>query len=68
LKEADGTLADFLEVKKKSYDAVAIDSPSVMTVRTPPHEFMTFITRIKNLVSDRRTVVVTFHPESCLKI
>lgn len=55
--------ANFLELKKKFYDAVIIDSLSVLTVNTPPSEFLTFITRIKNLVSDEKTVVTTFHPE-----
>ncbi len=65
--------ANFLELKKKHYDVVAIDSLSVLTVGTPPYEFLTFITRMKNLVSDGKTVVVTFHPgflseESIMKL
>ncbi|MEM2385665.1 MAG: ATPase domain-containing protein [Candidatus Bathyarchaeia archaeon] len=55
--------ANFLELRKKFYDAVVIDSLSVLTVNTPPSEFLTFITRMKNLVSDEKTVVTTFHPE-----
>jgi flagellar protein FlaH len=55
--------ANFLELKKRHYDVVVIDSLSVLTVGTPPHEFLTFVTRMKNLVSDGKTVVVTFHPE-----
>lgn len=55
-------MANFLEVKKNKYDAIAIDSLSVLTVETLPHEFLTFITRMKNLVSDGKGVVVTFHP------
>ena len=55
-------MANFLEVKKDKYDAIAIDSLSVLTVETLPHEFLTFITRMKNLVSDGKGVVVTFHP------
>jgi flagellar protein FlaH len=53
----------FLEKKEENYDLFVIDSLSALTVRTPPHEFLTFITRIKNLVSDGKTVVITFHPE-----
>ncbi|MCS7095815.1 MAG: hypothetical protein N3F10_07435 [Candidatus Bathyarchaeota archaeon] len=53
----------FLELKKKSYDAVIIDSLSVLTVNTPAPEFLTFVTRMKNLVSDEKSVVTTFHPE-----
>jgi len=55
--------ANFLELKKKHYDVVVVDSLSVLTVSTPPYEFLTFVTRMKNLVSDGKTVVVTFHPE-----
>jgi flagellar protein FlaH len=55
--------ANFLELKKRHYDVVVIDSLSVLTVNMPPHEFLTFVTRMKNLVSDGKTVVVTFHPE-----
>jgi len=56
-------ISNFLEVKEKHYDLVIIDSLSALTVETPPHEFLTFITRMKNLVSDGKTVIVTFHPE-----
>ena len=55
--------SNFLEVKKKSYDVIIIDSLSALTVETPPHEFLTFITRMKNLVSDGKSVIITFHPE-----
>lgn len=53
----------FLELKKERYDAMVIDSLSVLTVQTPPHEFLTFITRMKNLVSDGKTIILTFHPK-----
>ncbi|MEM3824181.1 MAG: ATPase domain-containing protein, partial [Candidatus Bathyarchaeia archaeon] len=33
--------ANFLELKKALYDAVIIDSLSVLTVNTPPSEFLT---------------------------
>jgi len=52
----------FLELNKDRYDAVVIDSISVLTADTPPHEFLTFITRMKNLVSDGKTIILTFHP------
>jgi len=55
--------ANFLELKKQNYDVVIIDSLSVLTMDTPLYEFLTFITRIKNLVSEGKTVVITFHPE-----
>lgn len=53
----------FLELKKALYDVVVIDSISVLTVNTPPHEFLTFITRMKNIVSDGKTIILTFHPK-----
>lgn len=55
--------SNFLELKKSFYDAVIIDSLSVLTVNTPASEFLTFVTRMKNLVSDDKTVIATFHPE-----
>jgi flagellar protein FlaH len=55
--------ANFLEHKKQNYDVVVIDSLSVLTVDTTLYEFLTFITRIKNLVGEGKTVVITFHPE-----
>jgi flagellar protein FlaH len=55
--------ANFLELKKENYDVVVIDSLSVLTMDTPLYEFLTFITRIKNLVADGKTVVITIHPE-----
>jgi len=56
-------VANFLEMKKEKYDVAVIDSLSVLTVDTPSYEFLTFVTRMKNLVSDGKTFVVTFHPE-----
>jgi len=55
--------ANFLQLKEKYYDFVVIDSLSVLTVETPPYEFLTFITRMKNVVSDGKAVVITFHPQ-----
>ena len=52
----------FLELYKDRYDAVVIDSLSVLAMETPSHEFLTFITRMKNLVSDGKTIILTFHP------
>jgi len=54
---------NFLELSKNLYDAVVIDSLSVLTLNTPSHEFLTFITRMKNLVSDGKTIILTFHPK-----
>jgi len=55
--------ANFLETQKQKYDVVIIDSLSVLTVDTPLYEFLTFITRVKNLVSDGKTVIITIHPD-----
>jgi len=52
----------FLERYKDRYDVTAIDSLSMLTTETPPNDFLTFITRAKNLVSDGKTVILTFHP------
>jgi len=52
----------YLENRRSRYDAVAIDSLSVLTLDTSSHEFLTFITSMKNLVSDGKTVILTFHP------
>jgi len=52
----------FLEIYKNRYDAVVIDSLSVLATETPSYEFLTFITRMKNLVSDGKTIILTFHP------
>jgi len=54
----------FLELKKERFDCVAIDSLSTISMDTPRNEFLTFLTRIKNIVSDGKTVVITFHPKS----
>lgn len=56
-------IANFLEARKEKYDALIIDSLSGLTVDTLPHEFLTFITRIKNMVSARKTIAITFHPD-----
>ncbi len=56
-------ITKFLESKKHDYDVVVIDSLSVLTMDTPLYEFLTFITKIKNLVAYNKTVVITFHPE-----
>jgi archaeal flagellar protein FlaH len=55
--------ADFLETKFEKYDVVVIDSLSVLTVDTSLSEFLTFITRIKNLVAVGKTVIITIHPD-----
>ena len=64
---------NFLEMHRLRYDAMVIDSLSVLTMNVPPYAFLNFVTRIKNIVSDGRTLVVTFHPnflpeESIMKL
>ena len=54
--------SSFLELNRRRFDAVVIDSLSVLTIDTPVHELLTFITKMKNLVSDGKTVILTFHP------
>jgi len=53
----------FLELYKSRFDVVVIDSLSVLAMETPSYEFLTFITRMKNLVSDGKTIILTFHPK-----
>lgn len=64
---------NFLEINRLKYDAMVIDSLSVLTMNVPPYAFLNFVTRIKNIVADGRTLVVTFHPnflpeESIMKL
>jgi flagellar protein FlaH len=53
---------NFLEMYKDRYDFIVIDSLSILAVDTPPHVFLTFITRMKNLVSEGKTIILTYHP------
>jgi len=52
----------FLERYKGRFDVTAIDNLSILTTETPTNDFLTFITRAKNVVSEGKTVVLTFHP------
>jgi len=52
----------FLEKRRNNYDFTVIDSLSALASKTSRSEFLTFITRIKNIVSEGKTVVLTFHP------
>jgi len=52
----------FLERRRSKYDFVVIDNLSVLASKASYSEFLTFITRIKNMVSEGKTVVLTFHP------
>ena len=54
---------NFLELKKDKYDLAVIDSLSVLAVNVKEHDLLTFITRLKNIVSDGKTVLLTFHPD-----
>jgi len=52
----------FLEKRKNRYDFAVIDNLSVLASKANRSEFLTFITRIKNIVSEGKTVILTFHP------
>ena len=54
---------NFLELRKDKFDLAIIDSLSVLTFNVKEHELLTFITRVKNFVSDGKTVLLTFHPD-----
>jgi len=54
---------NFLELRKDKFDLAVIDSLSVLTFNVKEHELLTFITRVKNFVSDGKTVLLTFHPD-----
>jgi len=62
--------SSFLELKKERYDAAIIDSLSPFAINTAAHNFLTFITRAKNIVSSGRSIIITFHPaflaEECI--
>jgi flagellar protein FlaH len=53
---------NFMEMFKDKYDMFVIDSLSILAADTPPHVFLTFVTRMKNLVAIGKTIVLTFHP------
>ena len=52
----------FLEKRKDKYDFAVVDNLSVLASKASYGEFLTFITRIKNIVSEGKTIVLTFHP------
>jgi len=52
----------FLDKSKDRYDLVLVDSLSLLTTEASHNDFLTFITRVKNIVSAGKTVVLTFHP------
>jgi len=53
----------FLEKRKNKYDFAVVDNLSVLASKASRSEFLTFITRIKNVVSEGKTVILTFHPK-----
>lgn len=64
---------NFMEMQRLRYGAMVIDSLSLLTMDVPPYAFLNFVTRLKNIVSDGRTIIVTFHPnflpeESMMKL
>jgi len=56
-------VVNFLEVKSSAYDCVVIDDLSALSLGVKSSEFLTFITRMKNLTSEGKTIVLTFHPK-----
>jgi flagellar protein FlaH len=52
----------FLEERRGKYDFAVVDSLSVLAAKTSHSEFLTFITKVKNIVSEGKTVILTFHP------
>ena len=52
----------FLEKRKNRYDFAVIDNLSALASKTNRSEFLTFITRIKNIVSEGKSIILTFHP------
>ena len=54
--------SSFLELKKERYDTAIIDSLSPFAIDAAPHTFLTFITRVKNIVSRGKSIIITFHP------
>jgi len=56
-------IGGFLELRKNYYGLVVIDDLSSLSLNTDKSAFLTFITRLKNIVSDGRSVTLTFHPK-----
>lgn len=51
----------FLESRLRDYDVAAIDNLSILASKASYSEFLSFITKIKNIVSDNKTIILTFH-------
>lgn len=51
----------FLENKAGDYDIVAIDNLSILASKASYNDFLSFITRIKSIVSEGKTAILTFH-------
>ena len=56
-------ISSFLAFKNTSYKCIVIDDLSSLSIDVTRDSFLTFITRMKNLVSDGRTIILTFHPK-----
>ena len=54
---------NYLELHKNRFDLAVIDSLSALTLDVEEHDLLTFLTRLKNLVSDGKTILLTFHPD-----
>ncbi|MEM1673756.1 MAG: ATPase domain-containing protein [Candidatus Bathyarchaeia archaeon] len=51
----------FLESKVNEYDIAAIDNLSILASKADYSDFLSFVTKIKSLVSEGKTVILTFH-------
>lgn len=51
----------FLESRKDLYDVAAIDNLGILASKAGPSEFLSFITKIKSIVSEGKTIILTFH-------
>lgn len=51
----------FLETRIKDYDVAAIDNLTILASKASYSEFLSFVTKIKNIVSENKTIILTFH-------
>lgn len=51
----------FLERRISDYDVAAIDNLSILASKASYSEFLSFVTSIKGIVSEGKTIILTFH-------
>jgi len=51
----------FLERRASDYDIASIDNLSILASKASYSEFLSFITKIKSIVSEGKTIILTFH-------